>query len=237
MIKGRVHSIQSLGTLDGPGVRFVVFMQGCNLRCKCCHNPDTWSHDGGEEYTADAILEKALNFRVYFGKKGGITLSGGEPLLQEEFTDELFEKCHKAGINTCLDTAGATLCDSVKNALSKTDRVLLDIKYTDEQTYRQNTGASLEETLKFLDYLNEKNIPTTLRQVIIPTVNDTEENVLRLKAIADNHPCVDKIELLPFRKICQVKYDKMGIEFPFGKIPEPTRQKMSELETLIGDLK
>ncbi len=237
MIKGRVHSIQSLGTLDGPGVRFVVFMQGCNLRCRCCHNPDTWSHSGGEEYTTDELLEKALNFRVYFGKKGGITLSGGEPLLQAEFADELFEKCHKEGINTCLDTAGVTLCDSVKNVLSKTDRVLLDVKHTDEQEYKLNTGASLEETLKFLDYLNQKNIPTTLRQVIIPTVTDTEENVLRLKAIADAHPCVDKIELLPFRKICQIKYDNMGIEFPFGKIPEPTKQKMSELEALIGDLK
>ena len=237
MIKGRVHSIQSLGTLDGPGVRYVLFMQGCDMRCKCCHNPDTWSHSGGEEYTPSEIVEKVQNFRVYFGKKGGVTLSGGEPLLQAQFAYELFDLCHKDGINTCLDTAGAPLTDDVKAVLSVTDRVMLDIKYTDPKLYLENTGADYDMVLAFLDYLNEKAIPTTLRQVIIPTQTDSEENVLKLKAIADARPCVDKIELLPFRKICQVKYDNMGIEFPFGKIPEPTRAKMAELEMLTGDLK
>ncbi len=230
---GKVHSIQSLGTLDGPGVRFVVFLQGCNLRCKCCHNPDTWNMSDGREYTSDEIVSKAMNFREYFGQEGGITLSGGEPLLQVDFAREVFIKCHREGINTCLDTSGSILTDNVKSLLEHTDRVLLDIKYTTDEAYRENAGCSINLPLEFLDYLNQKNIPTTLRQVIIPTVNDTRENIFKLKEIAQTHACVDKVELLPFRKICQVKYDKLGIEFPFGHLPEPTREKMAELEALI----
>ncbi len=230
---GRVHSIQSLGTLDGPGVRFVVFLQGCNLRCRCCHNPDTWDMSAGEEYTPDEIVSRAVRFREYFGREGGITLSGGEPLLQAEFAREVFEKCHREGINTCLDTSGSILNDKTRSLLEVTDRVLLDIKYTTDELYRENVGCGISPVMSFLDYLNEKNIPTTLRQVIILTVNDNAENILKLKTIAQAHACIDKIELLPFRKICQVKYDKLGILFPFGQFPEPTREKMAELEQLI----
>ena len=231
---GRVHSIQSMGTLDGPGVRFAVFLQGCNLRCKCCHNPDTWELDGGKEYTAEEIFRRVLRFREYFGKDGGITFSGGEPLLQADFVREAFELCHGAGINTCLDTSGSILNDSVKALLAETDRVLLDIKYTEDRLYRENVGCGIKRVLDFLEYLNRRGIPTTLRQVIIPTVNDTEENIKALKSIADSNPCVDKIELLPFRKICQVKYDGMGIEFPFGNIPEPTSARMAELQEILN---
>ncbi len=231
---GRVHSIQSMGTLDGPGVRFVVFLQGCPLRCKCCHNPDTWDYDGGKEYSAEELVKKALRFREYFGREGGVTVSGGEPLLQTDFVKELFELCHQSGINTCLDTSGCILTDKVKDLLAVTDRVLLDIKYTADALYRENVGCSLDAPLAFLDYLFEHNIPTTLRQVIIPTKNDTAENILALRSIAKAHGNVDKIELLPFRKICQVKYDKMGISFRFGEIPEPTKDKMRELEELLN---
>ncbi|MBR5241599.1 MAG: 4Fe-4S cluster-binding domain-containing protein, partial [Clostridia bacterium] len=122
--EGRVHSIQTLGTLDGPGVRFVIFMQGCNLRCGCCHNPDTWSFEGGKIYTAEELLKKIMNYRTYFGKDGGVTVSGGEPLLQAEFIKELFILCHDNGINTCLDTSGSILNDGVKELLAHTDRVL-----------------------------------------------------------------------------------------------------------------
>lgn len=232
-MNGLVHSIQSLGTLDGPGVRFVVFMQGCNLRCSCCHNPDTWECIGGTAYSAEEIAEKALRYCEYFGDEGGITLSGGEPLLQAEFVREVFTLCHAKGINTCLDTSGSILNDAVKTLLTETDRVLLDIKYTNDEQYRKFVGCSMEKPLEFLSYLNEKNIPATLRQVIIPTVNDNEENILKLKAIAKKYPCVDKTELLPFRKICQVKYDDMGISFPFSHILEPKREAMQKLEKLL----
>lgn len=232
-MNGLVHSIQSLGTLDGPGVRFVVFLQGCNLRCSCCHNPDTWECNSGTAYSAEEIAEKALRFREYFGDEGGITFSGGEPLLQAEFVSEVFALCHEKGINTCLDTSGSILNDAVKKLLTETDRVLLDIKYTSDEQYREFVGCSMEKPLEFLSYLNEKNIPVTLRQVIIPTVNDNEENVLKLKTIAEKYPCVNKTELLPFKKICQVKYDDMGINFPFSHIPEPKKDVMQKLEKLL----
>ena len=233
VLKGRVHSIQSLGAVDGPGVRFVLFMQGCPLRCGCCHNPDTWEFKGGEEWTAEQIVSKAERFKEYFGKEGGITISGGEPLLQAEFAEKVFSLCKEKGINTCLDTSGCVLNVQVEKLLSVTDRVLLDVKYTSAKHYKDFVGCDLEQVLSFLEYLNNHNIPTTLRQVIIPTLNDTKENILKLKEIAKVNSNVDKIELLPFKKLCQMKYDKLGIEFPFKDIEEPSKEKMSELQSLI----
>ncbi len=231
--KGIIHSIQSLGTVDGPGIRFVIFLKGCNLRCGCCHNPDTWDMTGGSEYTPEEIVRKAERYKEYFGEQGGITVSGGEPLLQSDFVKEVFMLCHEAGINTCLDTSGSMLNDSVKDLLRFTDRVLLDIKYTTDEYYKKYVGCSFETTLDFLDYLNENEIPTTLRQVIIPTLNDNEDNILRLKELKASHPTVDKIELLPFKKICQVKYDKLEIKFPFAHIPETDYKVMERMEELL----
>ena len=231
---GRVHSIQSMGTLDGPGVRFVIFAQGCPLRCKCCHNPDTWDPSGGKTYTPAELVTRALRFKEYFGEDGGVTVSGGEPLLQAEFVTELFKLCHEAGLNTCLDTSGCILTPAVKTLLTHTDRVLLDIKYTTDADYRAYVGCGMATPMAFLDYLTEQSIPATLRQVIIPSVNDTEEQVAVLGRIAAAHPNVDKVELLPFRKICQIKYDSLGMEFPFAHIPEPTKERMQLLEQALG---
>ena len=232
--KGRIHSVQSLGALDGPGVRFVLFVQGCNLRCGCCHNPDTWNGADGKEMSATEVVERAKRYKEYFGAEGGITVSGGEPLLQADFVRQVFELCHREGINTCLDTSGSIMNDSVRALLEVTDRVLLDIKYTDDTLYREHVGCTLAHVIAFLDYLSEKSIPTTVRQVIIPTLNDNEDNILRLKAIVDAHPCVDKTELLPFKKMCSMKYDKLGLTFAHGHLPEPTREKMKELEELLN---
>ncbi len=232
-MNGYIHSIQSLGTVDGPGVRFVTFLQGCNLRCSCCHNPDTWECKGENLYTPEELFSKAVRFKEYFGEQGGVTLSGGEPLLQAQFAYEVFELCHKEGINTCLDTSGSILNDNVKMLLSQTDRVLLDVKYCSDEFYKKYVGCSLQSVLKFLCYLNERNIATTLRQVIIPDINDNEENICFIKFLREKYRCIDKIELLPFRKICQAKYDKMGIEFPFKDIPEPSAQTMQKLNELL----
>lgn len=224
----------SLGTVDGPGVRFVVFMQGCNLRCKCCHNPDTWDMSGGTLYTAEDVVNKVLRYKEYFGTTGGITVSGGEPLLQAEFVAEVFSLCHKHGVNTCLDTSGCILSDKVKLLLEVTDRVLLDIKYTNDEQYVDNVGCHLSPVLDFLAYLDEHNISTTIRQVIIPTVNDSESSILALNFIADSHKCVDGVELLPFKKLCQHKYDSLGFEFPFAHISEPDLQLMDSLYGFIN---
>lgn len=232
-VVGQVHSIQSLGTVDGPGLRFVVFLQGCNLRCGCCHNPDTWEMHSDKQFTADEIVEKALHYKEYFGEKGGITLSGGEPLLQPEFCYEIFKHCHENGINTCLDTSGSILNDKIKKLLTETDRVLLDIKYTDDDLYIKNVGCSLERPLEFLYYLNERKVPVTLRQVIIPTLNDNDENIDKLNEIIKSHSCIDKVELLPFKKICQTKYDNMQIPFSFAHIPTPTKETMENLNSKL----
>lgn len=233
MSKGYINSIQSLGAVDGPGIRFVVFMQGCPLRCGCCHNPDTWEPGQGKEYTPDEIIKKALRYREYFGRDGGITVSGGEPLLQSEFVAEVFRLAHAEGINTCLDTSGCILNDEVEALIAETDRVLLDIKYTNDEDYQKYVGCRIEPVLDFLGYLNDKNIPTTVRQVIIPGINDNADNIRNMKKICDEHSCIDKVELLPFKKLCKTKYENLGIEFPFGNINEPDAAKMQELEQIL----
>lgn len=234
MIKGRVSSFQSLGAVDGPGVRFVVFFKGCPLNCLCCHNPETKPFDGGVEFTAEEIVKKALRYKEYFGEKGGITLSGGEPIAQPEFAAEIFKLCKENGIHTCLDTSGYALNDKVKELLRHTDLVLLDIKYTNEADYLRNAGMHCGDALKFLEYLKAQNIPVWIRQVIIPTLNDSKENIFKLREIVKNHPNIEKTELLPFRKLCQTKYDDLKIEFPLKNIPEPTKEKIEELRQILN---
>ena len=230
---GYIHSIQTLGTLDGPGVRFVLFLQGCNLRCGCCHNPDTWKMTGGDAHTPAEILEKVEHYRSYFGEAGGITVSGGEPLLQAGFVTELFRLCHAHGINTCLDTSGSILTEETKELLSHTDRVLLDVKYATDEQYRRYVGCGISTPLAFLSYLDIEKIPVTLHQVLIPTLNDNEENAAFLKSLQRKHSVIDKLELLPFRKICTVKYEKLGIEFRFKDLREPTPEEVAGMYEMI----
>lgn len=242
---GHVNSIQTLGTLDGPGVRFVVFLQGCNLRCSCCHNPETWTYTAGRErgeaeksdiklFTACELAERVERYKTYFGADGGVTLSGGEPLLQADFCRAFFIECKARGINTCLDTSGSVWNDAVAELLKVTDRVLLDIKYHTEELYRKHVGCSLSAPLRFLSELNERNIPTTLRQVIIPTLNDCEESMAFLRELKEKYHCVDGIELLPFRKICKTKYDSMGITFPFENMETPSHECMESLQRMLS---
>ncbi len=234
---GNVHSIQTLGAVDGPGVRFVVFMQGCPLRCACCHNPDTWSPDGGQTIEAGELADRAARYREYFGDGGGVTVSGGEPLLQAAFVAEFFRECHDRGLHTCLDTSGCMMNDDVRSLLRHTDLVLLDMKYTDTDKYHQYVGCDMQEPLSFLEYLQSINKPVWLRQVIIPDLNDDEENVRRLVALASKYPCVERTELLPFRKLCSVKYDALGIPFPLADTPEPTAERMALLYKLLHNEK
>jgi pyruvate formate lyase activating enzyme len=232
-IFGKIHSIQSLGTLDGPGVRFVIFTQGCNLRCGCCHNPDTWNISEGSSVSSEELIGKAKRFKEYFGSEGGITVSGGEPLLQAKFVNDIFVKAHDEGMNTCLDTSGSILNEDVKHLLENTDRVLLDIKYVTDEDYIKYVGCSISKPLEFLEYLNSKKIPVTVRQVTITELNGDEESVAKLKEIVCKYECVEKIELLPFKKICKVKYDEMGIQFPFECYSTPSTELMSRLNKII----
>ena len=178
---GRLHSIQSLGTVDGPGVRAVAFLSGCPLRCAFCHNPDTWDPRGGSRIEAVALADRLCRFRGYFGEKGGVTLSGGEPLMQPEFAAELFGILKERGIHTALDTSGALgLTPSIIALLAVTDYVLLDVKFDTDDDYRRYAGADIDNVLRFLSMLEEMKIPTRIRRVVIPTVNDTLDSVNRL---------------------------------------------------------
>ena len=226
---GRIHSIQTLGTVDGPGVRFLVFMQGCPLRCGFCHNPDTWDMAGGREISAEELCQKALRYRAYFGSEGGITVSGGEPLLQADFVHELFTLCKKAGLHTALDTSGCIWNTEVEKLLSVTDLVLLDHKMPDDKRYRAHVGCGINAPLRFLDELNARGIDTWLRRVIVTGVNDTVEDNRALFALQHTHKCVKKIELLPFHKICYTKYEQMGIPFPFGDKPATSKAQIEAI--------
>ena len=229
-MKGRIHSFQSLGTVDGPGVRAVVFMQGCPLRCVCCHNPDTWDINGGKETTVEELISKIRRLKAYFGHQGGVTVSGGEPLMQTAFVKELFAACRAEGISCALDTSGCILNNEVEELLELCDIVLLDYKYTSSEDYKNNVGCSLERVDAFLDKLEQMNKRVWLRQVIIPGLNDNEKSVEKLYAIAGVHKCVEKVELLPFRKLCIEKYKEMGIEFPLAHVPEADAELLSRLQ-------
>lgn len=216
---GRIHSVQTLGTVDGPGVRFVLFMQGCPLRCHCCHNPDTWDVTGGKDVSVDDIFAQITRYRAYFGAAGGLTVSGGEPLLQAAFVRELFTRCRAAGIHTALDTSGCVWNEDVARLLDVTDLCLLDHKMPNDETYRRYVGCSISPVLRFLDELQARRIPTWLRRVIIPGITDSVEDTKALFALRAHYACIEKIELLPFRKLCTTKYEEMGIPFPFGDVP------------------
>lgn len=215
MIQCRYSAVQTLGTLDGPGVRFVLFLQGCPLSCGYCHNPETRPFDKGKTADVQEIMQQVLRCRSYFGKKGGITVSGGEPLMQAEFVAELFRECKKQGIHTCIDTSGCIMNESVEKLLDVTDLCLLDIKMTNEADYKKHIGCSMSAPLEFLKMLEQKNVEAWLRQVIVCGINDNEENIRIFNDIANSHKNVSFAELLPFKKLCKSKYEELGEKFVF----------------------
>ena len=233
MVTGRIHSFQSLGTADGPGVRAVVFMQGCPLRCACCHNPDTWDFNGGTEVTPDETFRKIKRLKNYFGEEGGVTVSGGEPLMQPEFIKELFTLCKTDGITTAIDTSGCVLNDKIKEVLNLTDTVLLDYKYITDELYKTKVGTEKSKVDEFLSYLNSQNIDTWIRQVIIKDLNNNENSVKALKELKQKYPCIKKTELLPFKKLCIEKYEKLGIPFPLCDTPEASKAEIEELKKYL----
>ena len=228
-MQGRVHSFQSLGTVDGPGIRAVVFMQGCPLRCVCCHNPDTWDISGGSVTDTQALFDKIVRLRSYFGKDGGVTVSGGEPLMQADFVRELFEKCHAAGINCALDTSGYMYNESVEALLAQTDLVLLDYKYSNEGDYAQKCGCDKAKVDLFLQKLEDMGKRVWIRHVLIPTLNDNVASLRYILSLKERYRCIEKIELLPFRKLCVEKYQSMGISFPLIDVPEADEKMIEKL--------
>lgn len=234
-ITGKIHSFQSLGAVDGPGVRFVIFMQGCPYSCPYCHNPDTRPFSGGEEYTVEELVSKAERYKTYFGKKGGVTVSGGEPLAQAEFVAELFKALHEAGINTALDTAGYNITPAVKEVLRHTDTVLCDIKFPTHELYTRHIGVPLETVLAFLRECNSTNADVVIRHVIVPGMTDSPQSVKEVARLAGTAQRLKKTELLPFKKLCTEKYKQLGLEFPFETVPECTEETINRLYKLISE--
>lgn len=233
-MEGRVHSLQSLGTVDGPGLRYVVFLQGCPLRCVYCHNPDTWDPAGGAVMGTEELVEKILRCRPYFGAEGGVTVSGGEPLLQAGFVTQLFARLKQEGVHTALDTSGAGDLGKAPALLEVTDLVLLDLKFPTEEGYRQHCRGSLGQTEAFAALVAEKQVPLWVRHVVAPGLNDTLEDMAAVKSWAQRQPTLEKIEWLPFHNLCLEKYQQLGVPFPLADTPPMDREKLDRLIAALG---
>lgn len=235
---GRIHSLESFGTVDGPGVRFVAFMQGCPLRCLFCHNPDTWNPQGScqYEFTPKQLLDEVVRYRSFI-KNGGVTVSGGEPLMQADFVSEFFRLCHSEGIHTAVDTSGALITERVLNMLDNTDLVLLDIKTMDPELYTRLTGVRQENNLAFLDILEERGITTWIRHVVVPGLTDNDKWLRQLGQYVMRYDCVEKIEILPYHTLGEYKYQKLGLEYSLDGVPPLSAERASEIRKIMSEYK
>lgn len=231
-IAGKVSKIETMGLVDGPGVRTVVFLQGCPLRCLYCHNPEMQETFGkSDSYQAKDIVKIVKRYLPYYKKEGGVTFSGGEPLLQKEFLLETLKECKKEGINTCLDTSG--IGSGYEEILDYVDLVILDVKACDKKLYNYITGGDFSLFLKFLETCQRKGKKMWLRQVIVPGINDNEESVKTLKKFASTLKNIQRIELLPYHSMAKEKYKQLGRTYPLAKIPEMDKKRCEELEKLL----
>lgn len=235
-MSGYIHSFESFGSVDGPGVRFVVFLNGCSMRCKYCHNPDTWEF-GGDTFSAAEVLQKALKYKSYWGGKGGITVSGGEPMLQMQFVTELFTEAKKKGVNTCLDTSGVAFnpddTTETDKLLDVTDLVMLDIKHIDDEKHKELTGHSNKNILAFARYLDSKKIPVWIRHVVVPGITFDEKYLELLGEFIGTLSNVEKIETLPYHSLAIPKYDKLGIDYPLRDTPNATKEQAARAKEII----
>lgn len=240
-ILGRIHSVESFGSADGPGVRYIVFLKGCNMRCKYCHNPDTWAKtDDGQLMSAPEVLKKALRYKNYWKTKGGITVSGGEALLQIDFVTELFRLAKEAGVNTCLDTSGNPFTREEPffgkfNELMKyTDLYMLDIKHIDPEGHKKLTGQPNDNILDMARYLSENGKAMWIRHVLVPGVTDDEDQLTRLKAFIDTLSTVERVEILPYHTLGVFKWKELGIPYQLENVEPPTKEDVERAEKILG---
>ena len=240
MTKGKIHSFESFGTVDGPGVRYVVFLQGCPMRCLYCHNPDTWDISAAKyELFAEEVLKK-MTRNLPFYKTGGITVTGGEPLMQIDFVTELFALAKDAGIHTCLDTSGIFFNNSpetlakFEKLLAVTDLVMLDIKHIDNSKHKNITGHSNNAVLSFAKYLNETKKPMRIRYVLLPDYTDSKDDLNKLGEFLKDFTNIEKIEVLPYHELGRVKYEKLGIPYPLKDTRVPTQKETETANAMIS---
>lgn len=238
-LKGYVHSLESFGSVDGPGVRYIIFLTGCAMRCQFCHNPDTWDMKTGTLYTTDELLEKAMKYRSYWKNDGGITVSGGEPLLQIDFLTELFRKAKANGIHTTLDTSGNPFTReepffSKFNELMKyTDLVMLDIKHIDDEQHKILTGCTNKNILDLVRYLSDIKKPVWIRHVLVPERSDYDEYLIKLDEFIQSLDNVQKVEVLPYHTLGAYKWDELGYEYKLKGIDPPSVERVENANKLL----
>lgn len=240
MITGNIHSVETMGTVDGPGIRYIVFTQGCMLRCKYCHNADTWSYGTGKTVTADEILKEAESYRSFWESSGGgITVSGGEPLLQIPFVTDLFKKCKEAGIHTTIDSCGGSFSErpefleQLDELLKYTDLILLDLKHINRKQHKKLTGVYNDHIIKFSQYLSEKGIPVWIRHVLVPGWTDFDEDLTKLGEYIGTLKNVQKIEILPYHKLGAYKWEVLGLDYPLKDVEPPTDERVENAYNLL----
>ena len=231
-MEGRIHSIETCGTLDGPGIRYVIFLQGCPLRCKFCHNPDSWQLESDKKTSVKDLMEDILRYRNFI-KTGGITLSGGEPLLQAEFAAALFRECRKNGIHTAVDTSGAIPLSACKEAIDEVDLVLLDIKSIDTIKCQEFTGKGNEEALKLLDYLELTGKDVWIRHVVVPGITENDEDIERLAEFLSKYTVIKRVEILPFHKMGEYKWKQLNMKYELSDTPPPKKESIENIKGLF----
>lgn len=234
-MEGRIHSFESLGAVDGPGVRFVVFMQGCSLKCKYCQNRDTWDLHGGTTYSVEELIEKILRYKNYIMPNGGVTISGGEPLLQAKFLIELFTELKKYNIHTCIDTSGSfDLTYDIKKLIDLTDLCLLDIKCINDEKAKELTGVSNKKELAFAEYLSSIGKPMWIRQVLVPGITDDEQDLLALKEFISTLKTVEKVEILPYHDLGKFKWEKLGCKYELEGYRTANQEDVKRAKEILG---
>lgn len=238
---GKIHSVFSGGTVDGPGIRFVVFMQGCPLRCKYCHNPDSWELGAGEERSVEDLTKEIIKYKNYFGKTGGVTVSGGEPLLQIEFVIELLKSVKKYGIHTAVDTSGFMFNEKDEKSVklheelnNYVDLYLLDIKHIDDGEHKRLTGVSNKNTLAFAKWLDSKGKKVWIRHVLLGGFTDNDEYLKKTKEFIDTLSNVEKVEVLPYHTMGEVKYKKLNIDYALKGVNPPTKERVLNARSILG---
>lgn len=230
-----VHSIESMATVDGPGVRYGIFLAGCPLRCAYCHNPDTWDRSNGQRYTPQQLADKVKRYRSYFKDKGGVTISGGEPLLQAGRLTELVRLLQAENINVALDTAGSIINEDVKQLLVLRPLLLTDIKMPDEERYKKYIGAELKTNQEFLSLARHYGCDVWVRYVVVKGVNDSLRDIKKICRMASAYPNIKKIQLLAYHNMGRGKYKKLGISYTLSEDNVPSRRQMAELESIVND--
>ena len=239
MTKGYIHSIESFGSVDGPGVRYIIFLSGCPLRCLFCHNPDTWKMNGGELRSPDDLIQEALSCQDYWGDKGGITVSGGEPLVQIDFLIDLFTEAKKYGINTCIDTSGAPFTKSgpwfekFRRLMELTDILLMDIKHIDSGEHVKLTGHPNANIIEMFRYLDEIKKPIWIRHVLVPGGSDNDGFLTRTRDFIRTLSNVQRVEILPYHTLGVTKYKELGIPYPLEGVPSPSAERIKNAKEIL----